>query len=222
MIRLFCGFDQREEPGLHVFVSSVLHHASVPVSFTPLTSQGLKQGSNEFTLSRFLVAKLCEFSGRAIFCDGSDMLALTDFAELDALFDPRYAVQVVKHPEYLSLHERKYVGTELECNQSNYARKNWASVMLVNCAHPVWKGVRKFIVEAKPLNTLQFSFLADELIGELPAAWNVLVDEAQENAGAKILHWTAGVPHFSHYASAERAEDWFAARDIAWQERRIL
>lgn len=220
MIRLFCGFDQREEPGLHVFMSSVLKHTSQPVSFTPLTSQGMKQGSNEFTLSRFLVAQLCGFSGRAMFCDGSDMLALADMAGLDQYFDPRYAVQVVKHPAYISTHRRKYVGTPMECDQSNYSRKNWASVMLVNCEHPAWREVGKHIAESPPLKVLQFAFLSDELIGELPSNWNVLIDEGQDDPAPKLLHWTAGTPHFPYYAFAQRASSWFAARDIAWQEQR--
>lgn len=221
MIRLFCGFDKREEPGLHVFVSSVLHRTSKPVNFVPLTSQGLKQGSNEFTMSRFLVPQICGFSGRAIFADGSDMLALADLAELDDLFDSRYAVQVVKHEAYISRHRRKYVGTTMECDQSNYVRKNWASVMLMNCEHPVWRsGLQKFLAEADLLKLLQFAFLNDDLVGALPAAWNVLVDEGQSNPEAKLLHWTVGIPHFQNYANADCSALWFAARDIAWQERR--
>lgn len=211
MIRLFCGFDAREEPGLHVFVSSVLHRASKPILFSPLTSLGLTQGSNEFTLSRFLVAKLCEFKGRAIFLDGADMLVLDDITKLDALYDPRYAVQVVKHPAYISRHRRKYVGTAMECEQSNYARKNWASAMLINCEHEAWQDAHRMIGAGSALKLLQFSFLADEQIGELPREWNVLVDEGQDPLGAKVLHWTAGIPHFTYYANAERADMWFSA-----------
>jgi hypothetical protein len=221
MIRLFCGFDPREEPGLHVFIGSVLRHASCPVSIVPLSSQGLAQGSNEFTLSRFLVARLCDFKGHAIFCDGSDMLALADLVELDKLFDDRYAVQVVKHPDYISLHQRKYVGTELESDQSNYPRKNWASVMIVNCEHIAWRRWPYFPYhETRTLPVLQFKFLDDPEIGELPKEWNVLADEDQDARGAKLLHWTAGVPHFPHYSRARYAESWFKARDAAWQERR--
>lgn len=221
MIRLFCGYDQREEPGLHVFVSSVLRHASAPVSITPLTSHGLSQGTNTFTLSRFLVPALCEFEGHAIFCDGTDMLALADIAELDALFDPRYAVQVVKHPAYVSSHRRKYVGTAMEVVQSNYMRKNWASCMVINCAHRAWHDIREQVLRRPPVDVLQFTFLDDSVIGELPPEWNVLVDEGQELDAMKLAHWTCGIPHFSHYANAKFSGLWFAARDAAWQERRV-
>lgn len=221
MIRLFCGFDRREEPGLHVFISSVLRRASRPVNFIPLSSQGLSQGSNEFTLSRFLAARFCDFRGHAIFCDGSDMLVDDDIARLDALFDSRYAVQVVKHPDYESLHTHKYVGTELWTEQSNYSRKNWASVMLINCEHPDWMALTCALNSTKKLDVLQFRFLQDEAIGELPAKWNVLVDEGQEARDASILHWTAGIPHFAHYKDAAHSARWFEARDFAWQEGRV-
>lgn len=215
MIRLFCGFDKREQPGLHVFIGSVLRHASKPVSFTPLSSQGLTQGSNAFTLSRFLVARLCDFRGRAMFVDGSDMLAMEDIAQLDALFNPKYAVQVVKHPEYVSSHASKYVGTEMEVAQSNYPRKNWASVMLVNCEHSAWASLYTMLDSVPVSHALQFAFLSDDAIGDLPPEWNVLVDEGQDSTNAKLLHWTAGIPYFDHYSSAPRASDWFEA------ERRI-
>ncbi|MGQ3178075.1 MAG: hypothetical protein ACT6SC_10810, partial [Blastomonas fulva] len=139
MINLFCGFDQREAIGFHVFCASVIKRASVPVRIVPMTAMGLTGGSNSFTLSRFLVPHLMGFEGRAIFADACDMLLLADLAELDSLFDPSFAVQVVKHPAYVSEHERKYIGTEMECDQTNYPRKNWASLMLMNCGHPSWK-----------------------------------------------------------------------------------
>lgn len=212
MIRLFCGHDPREEPGLHTFIHSLLRRATAPLSITPLTSLGLAEGSNAFTLSRFLVAQLCEYRGRAIFLDGSDMLALADIAELDALFDPAFAVQVVKHPPYLSRHERKYMATEMECPQSNYPRKNWASVMLVNCEHPGWREAHlQMLAGTSALGMLSFSFLRDEEIGELPPCWNVLVDEGQDDSQARILHWTAGIPGFAHYQNARRSVDWFRA-----------
>lgn len=208
MIRLFVGYEKHEVHGLHVFTHSVWERASKPVAITAIGAEGMAVGSNAFTLSRFLVAEMCGFAGHAIFCDGSDMLMLSDVLELDALYDPRYAVQVVKHPAYTSQHEVKYVGTELECAQSNYARKNWASVMLINCAHAAWRNVgRGFAL----LDYLQFKFLDDAVIGELPREWNVLVDEAQDDAGAKLLHWTAGIPAFAHYKNARRSQDWFRA-----------
>lgn len=211
MINLFCGHDEREAVGWHVFAHSVIKHASKPVSIHPLTSLGLPEGSNNFTISRFLVPYLMGFCGRAIFADACDMLMLSDVAELDALFDPKYAVQAVKHGDYTSQHERKYIGTEMECDQSNYPRKNWASLMLINCAHSAWFAMTpKMLSMADPIDLLQFKFFEDKEIGALPPEWNVLIDEGHERQGAKVLHWTAGLPTFKHYRNARASKDWFA------------
>ena len=150
------------------------------------------------------------FQGHAIFCDGADMMCLGDIAELDALFDNRYAVQVVKHPDYESAHTRKYVGTEMECAQSNYGRKNWASVAMFRCDHSAWFGLTPQAIEMKsPMQLLQFQDLIDSEIGDLPKEWNCLVDEGQDSSNAKILHFTAGIPAFRHYRNQRRSGDWF-------------
>lgn len=208
-VRLFCGFDARESPGFHVFVSSVLKRATKPVAIHALASMGLPEGSNSFTLSRFLLPWLTGFKGHAIFVDASDMMMLGDVAQLDALFDSKYAVQVVKHADYTSQHERKYIGTEMECAQSNYSRKNWASVMIVNCEHSAWFGLTPQAIQMKsPMQLLQFQDLLDSEIGELPKEWNVLVDEGHELENANLLHWSAGLPTFRHYQNARASKDW--------------
>lgn len=208
MIHLFAGWDEREAVGFHVFVQSVMKRASQPVSIVPLSSMGLPQGSNAFTLSRFLVPELMAYRGHAIFCDGSDMLMRADIAELDALFDPRYAVQLVKHAPYKTKHKIKYKGTSMECPNTNYERKNWTSVMLINCEHEAWGREGP----ASVLQALQLRTLADSEIGELPSAWNVLADEDQPIDGAKVLHWTAGVPAFAAYAQSPGAKHWHRER----------
>lgn len=211
MINLFCGYDEREAVGFHVFTASVLDRATAPVAIHALDSKGLPHGSNSFTLSRFLVPQLMGYKGRAIFADACDMLMLADVAELDALFDPRYAVQVVKRPDYTSRHQRKYVGTDMECEQSNYSLKNWASLMLINCEHVAWQCIdHETIARAKPLTLLQLQFILESDIGGLPACWNVLADEGDALAGAKLLHWTVGIPAFAHYADAPAADCWRA------------
>ena len=208
MLDLFCGFDKREGIGFHVFINSVLEHASVPVSIVPLDSKGLPEGSNSFTLSRFLVPYLMNYRGWAIFADGSDMLCLGDIADLYEMRDPGFAVQVVKRPDYTSRHARKYIGTPMECEQTNYSRKQWASLMLINCEHPAWSWITpSTIAESRPLDLLQLAFCGP-LIGDLPANWNVLADEGDSLADAKLLHYTAGIPAFEHYSKAPGADLW--------------
>jgi hypothetical protein len=208
-IRLFCGYDSREAIGFHVFSHSVIRSASKPIEIRPLGQMWMPEGSNAFTLSRFLVPMMCGWQGHAIFADACDMLCLNDIAELDALFDPAYAVQVVKHDSYKTQHRTKYRGSGMECPNMNYERKNWASLMLVNCEHPAW---RINAEELLPSDLLTFKFLKDEEIGSLPPEWNRLVDEDQPHEDAKIAHWTAGVPAFDYYTSAPAADLWHFAR----------
>lgn len=217
-VHLFCGFDEREAIGFHVFCASVLERASVPVSIHPLDARGMPVGSNAFTYSRFLVPWLMDFRGHAIFADACDMLMLADLRELDDLFDSTKAVQVVQHPSYRTQHRMKYVGTSMECPNRDYERKNWTSLMLMNCAHPYWRPLEPSTLAAcSGLSLLQLGGLKrdkqDAEIGALPDAWNRLVDEGQPVEGAKVLHWTAGMPGFPYYCGAPGAEHWHAHRD---------
>lgn len=221
MITLFCGHDQREALGHHVFVESVLERASTVVSIHALTSRGMPTGSNAFTFSRFLVPWLMGFKGHAIFCDAADMVMLGDIAELDAMFDPSYAVQVVKRPDYKTKHPIKYFGTAMQCPNRDYARKNWASVMLMNCEHPYWRPLDpQTLSSVAGLSLLQFGGLQLEdrgdkkaEVGSLPREWNVILDEGDSAEGAKLLHWTAGIPAFPHYANAPCSDIWNAERN---------
>lgn len=212
MITVFCGADAREEIGLHIFLRSLFRHASVPVAVAPLASTGLREGTNAFTASRFLIPYLMGFRGRAIFVDGADMLLRGDVADLAKLHDDRYAVQVVKH-QYATRHPRKYVGTAMEADNHDYPRKNWASVMLINCAHPAWAWATYGAVREMSFGALlQFEWLSEDAIGGLPHEWNRLVDEGQPVSGGKLLHWTAGIPGFPAYADAPGAALWHAER----------
>lgn len=209
MIDLFCGYDNREAIGCHVFMHSVLTRASKPVAFHVLNEAGMPVGTNAFTYSRFLVPWLMGFKGRAIFADAADMVMLADIAELDALFDPAFAVQVVQHPNYNTRHKIKYLGTGLQCPNRDYARKNWASVMLFNCEHPYWRPITpESLPTVAGLSLLQFGGLKPAEVGALPPEWNRLADEGHPTDDAKVLHWTAGIPGFPHYKDAPAAQRW--------------
>ncbi len=202
MIRLFVGYDEREAVGSSTFVDSVLRRCSTQVSITPLS--GLQyNGSNSFTYARYLIPSYCRYNGWAIFADGADMVCLADLAELWDRRDDRYAVQVAQH-EYQTNNSRKYIGTKMESPNIDYPRKNWSSLMLVNCMHR-----RAYQSNLVPkLGMHQFDWLKDEDIGALPLEWNWLVDEFGPNPEAKILHWTQGIPAFPHYRDAPMAEVW--------------
>lgn len=179
------------------------------VAFIPLCGDQ-KDGTNAFTYARFRIPELCGFSGWALFVDASDMLCLGDIADLWDLKDKTKAVQVVKH-EYQTKHQRKYVGTELESDNKDYPRKNWSSVVIWNCGHLEHFKHRQLLRGDDGSILHRFAWLDDELIGELPKDWNWLADEYGPNDEAKLFHWTAGIPGFTHYQHAPHAQEWKAA-----------
>lgn len=216
MIRLFIGYDPREAVVYHVCVNSVIRHASQPVAITPLALKNLGQyverhrdGSNQFIYSRFLVPQLMGYAGWALYIDG-DMLLRADIAELWNLRDDRKAVLCVHH-DYKTRMKEKYLGAK---NQ-DYPRKNWSSVMLWNCGHPANRALTaEFVQQATGAQLHRFTWLADELIGELPKVWNWLPDEFGANPQAKLLHWTLGAPCFHEFADAPMAEEWHRERGL--------
>ena len=218
MIRLFTGFDRREEVGWHVFTHSVLARCSVPVAITALTGKQ-RDGSNAFTYARFLVPHLCNYEGWALFADGADMVCLGDISEIAA---PRgdAAAYVVKH-DYKTRHKTKYRGTEMESTNMDYPRKNWSSLTLWNCAHPANRILTPQLTDEADGRWLHgFSWLRDDELGTLPAEWNCLVDEGQWREDAKLLHWTSGIPAFRAYRNAPLAAIWLDEMEQAstgWQ-----
>lgn len=204
MIRIFCGYDQREAVGFHVFVQSVLEHASQPVNITALTSKALgdqqRDGSNAFTFARYRVPYLCDFTGWAIYMDASDMLVDIDIAQLWEEQKTHYnkAVAVVKH-DYKTKHPRKYLGSRLETNNVDYPRKNFSSVILWNCAHFSNRILMpEYIADAPAAFLHRLQWLADKDIGELLPDWNYLVGEYPPLSPA-LYHFTLGVPGLKHY-----------------------
>ena len=205
-MRIFVGYDENESIGFHVCTQSLIRNSSKPVSITALGGNK-RDGSNNFTYDRFLVPYLCDFKGWALWIDGADMLVLGDVNEIKPP-ELGCAVYVVKH-DYKTKHPRKYVGTSIEADNSDYPRKNWSSVILWDCGHYMNKWLYpSFINEHDGSYLHRFGWLPDERVGELPIEWNWLADEYGENEEAKILHWTAGIPGFTHYAHTPHAPLW--------------
>lgn len=162
--------------------------------------------STAFHVSRFLVPHLCQ-SGWALFTD-CDVVFLSDVAELFAMANPKYAVMVVKHEQ---------VGGGLKMDgqvQLAYSRKNWSSVMLVNCDHPANQRLSLQDVNERPGRWLHaFGWLHDSEIGELPCEFNWLVGVNPPCVAPKIAHFTLGGPWFPNWKPAEHDGIWTAARD---------
>ena len=211
MIPIFIGYDPREAIAYHVCTNSIIRHSSHPVSINPLALNILKDyeekhtdGSNHFIYSRFLVPHLMQYKGWAIFMDG-DMLLRDDIEKLWALRDETKAVMVVKH-DYKTKMTEKYLGSKNE----DYPCKNWSSVILWNCGHPANAVVTpEFIQNATGAQVHRFTWLAEDLVGELPVEWNWLDIEYEFNPQAKLVHYTLGTPCFHEFSDqGDFAAEW--------------
>ena len=104
------------------------------------------------------------------------MLCLGDIRELADLDMTGLALRVVQH-DYRPTAATKMDGAV----QTVYPRKNWSSLMLMNCAElRLWS---KEIVETQTGAYLhRFQDIPDEKIGEIPKTWNTLdwMDEQDE------------------------------------------
>lgn len=211
MIRVFIGWDDREIAAFHTLAHSIQLHASEPVSITALKLEQLpfhnrpRSGSTQFSISRFLVPHLCGYEGHAIFMD-CDMLVRADIADLWKHREPIYklhgpAVKVVKH-DHKPKETTKFLGQE----QTQYACKNWSSVMLFDNSK-CRKLTADYVNTASGLDLHQFAWA--ETVGEIPKDWNHLVgyDKPQD---AKLVHYTTGGPWFPEYWDCEYADEWKA------------
>ena len=209
MIKIFAGYDSREDVGFQVFMKSLMEHASVPFAIVPVNQKIFKRtarGTNRFGDLRFMIPKLMNYTGIAIWMDGSDMMLRGDIAAFYELINPFTAVQVVKH-DYKTKSPRKYVGTIMESDNLDYPRKNWSSVMIMNCSHSSW---RRISMDDPVTELHRFYNIQDEHIGDLPIEWNHLVGEYDFNPQARLVHFTLGIPGFSHYAHCDYASEWSA------------
>jgi len=228
-LSIFLGYDPREHAAYEVADFSIRRRSTAPLLITPMVLSHLghlmhrpierRDGkmwdsisqapmSTEFAVSRFAVPFL-QRTGWALFAD-SDILCFADVADLFALADPRYAVQVVKHAPLTA------TGTKMDGQQQTaYSRKNWSSVVLWNCGHSA--NVR-FTADIHALNTWSgrdlhaFRWLDDDEIGALPQAWNWLVGVTPDEGNAKLLHFTLGGPWFPDWCGGPCDDLWLRER----------
>lgn len=217
MIRIFIGYDRREAIGFQVLAHSIIARASEPVAITPIALDGLSGSyrrdvdplqSTEFSFSRFLTPYLAGYEGWVLFMD-CDCLCLDDIAKLWALRDARYAVQCVQH-DHRPANRKKFWGAA----QTQYEKKNWSSVMLMNTARCRML-TPEYVNSASGLDLHRFRWLSDDAeIGALVPSWNHLVgysDGDLENQS--ILHFTEGAPYMRGYERSKWADLWHAEAD---------
>ena len=140
LLKIYIGYDPVESFAWHVMAHSIFSISSKPVALIPLNLENPKDlytrdrdpnQSNEFSYTRFLVPYLSDYRGYALFFDCDMMLRVNINNIFDELHkNPDKAVYVVKH-DYQPRDDIKYLNTV----QYKYPRKNWSSVVLLNCNH---------------------------------------------------------------------------------------
>lgn len=224
-IRIFVGWDSREPEAFDVCRHSLERHASVALDIIPLVQEDLRtQGlysrpvdplaSTEFTYTRFLVPHLAGFDGWAVFCD-CDFLWTRDVAALWAARDDRYAVMCVQH-DYRPTETTKMDGKA----QTVYPRKNWSSLMLLNCAHPSTRTLSVEVANTESGAYLhRFQWADDAEIGAVDPTWNWLEgwNTPPEGAPPGAIHYTRGGPWFENWRDVDYAELWLAEHAMVVQ-----
>lgn len=212
-MKIFIGYDSRESVAADVCKHSLEKFKNVDVDFLKIDEMKsigynrnfFEKQSTEFTFTRFLIPHLMEYNGWALFCD-CDFLFLADPNELFEYINPNYAVYVSKHPNYIPNSSIKMDNIE----QHKMLRKNWASLMWINCAHPK---VKQHLTLEK-INTYQngkwfhqFGWCDDNEIGSLPLEWNTL-DGYYNFKNPKAIHYTDGGPWFKNYTNTQYSSVW--------------
>jgi len=212
MINIFIGYDSKEKVAYNVLSHSIIQNSTKPVAITPIALNHLKDdflrernslSSTEFSFSRFMIPHLMNYQGWALFMD-CDMLMFEDVAKLWRMRDDSKAIQVCKH-DYTPKEDTKFLGQV----QTKYEKKNWSSVMLMNCKKCTTL-TPDYVNKASGLELHQFKWLeGDHLIGDLPLEWNWLVGEYDHKPDVCNVHYTKGGPWFEDYAKCDYAKDWF-------------
>lgn len=218
-LKIFVGWDSREDIAYQVARKSILDHATVPVEIIPLKQKELRKhnmywrevdklAATEFTYTRYLIPELCNFDGWALFID-CDFVFECDVKEIFDQASDQYAIMCAQH-DYTPKEETKMDGQK----QTIYPRKNWSSMMLINCSHPKNQIVTKeFVNDPQKTGAYlhRFMWLNDNEIGQLSHEYNWLVGwyKEPEDGVPKALHYTEGGPWFKEYETCEYAVNWY-------------
>lgn len=198
MMRVFIGVDPRQPLGYNVLQHSIHRHAKGRVIVEPLWLHKLpikRRSLTEFTFSRYLVPWLCGYEGVGVFMD-ADIVVMGDIADLFAQADGKSAVQVMQEqPKF-----------------------EWPSVMLFNNQHcrnltPEWIDDLANKPQALEWGT----------VGTFTPEWNHCVNKVPYVEGAKLYHYTEGVPAWEEVQGSPADKHWFEARDamlhtVPWRD----
>lgn len=224
-LKIYTGWDPRDELAYRACVSSLLKHSTIPLRITPLKDYELRRHniysrayfverrgqmidrndsrpfSTQFSFTRFGIPLIDKSDDWVIFCD-ADFLWRADVAELVEYFDDSKKLMCVQH-DYRPEEITKFDGM----SQKKYNRKNWSSLMAFRPARlPITKALLNG-ASGKFLHA--FGWLEDEEIGGLPEEWNWLEGWSPDSVIPKVVHYTRGTPDMNGRLPYD--EEWWAA-----------
>lgn len=218
-LKVYVGYDSREDIAWQVCRLSLNRHASIPVEVYPLRQDTVRElglytrpqdkgAATEFSLTRFLVPYIAAHEGWTVFVD-CDFLFTTDIARLLDSLDPAKAAYVVQH-DYVPRSASKMDGQV----QTTYPRKNWSSFMVFNGAHPAIKALTPDVVNTQsPAYLHRLSWVEDKDLGALDLGWNFLEGEYDKPAQVPpAIHYTNGGPWFPNCQHVDFADLWIAEK----------
>jgi lipopolysaccharide biosynthesis glycosyltransferase len=217
-MKVFIGYDSRETEAYDVAVRSILRYNKT-LEVRPIVKSHMKaygfdredsKGSTEFTLTRFLTPYLAAYEGYALFMD-CDVLVQTDLESILQEADLSKAVSCVQH-DYTPKSNFK-MDKQI---QHVYPRKNWSSVMLFNCSHPLIKKNLTLgsVCEESPKYLHRMEW-AEDSVGSLHHTWNYLSGYYTDLEVPNIIHYTDGGPWFDKYKHCQFAEEWRRAQNTS-------
>jgi hypothetical protein len=180
-IRIFVGTDASQMLAVKVLEYSIKKHTSMSVNFelmcdvpVPLPKNPKDHPRTGFSFARFLIPRLCDYKGRAIYLD-ADMLVFADVAKLWELPLDDADILCAEQP-------------------TNKGRVRQYSVMLMNCANLHWD-IQEIVAgldEGKyDYAKLMYDFCIvppDRIAANLPYEWNSL--EFYEQDKTCLIHYT--------------------------------
>lgn len=227
-MRCYVGWDPRDVRAYNVAVHSFHENLNGPATTIPIVEGRLReQGiywrsyhvdhrgqmwddrdgtpfSTQFSFTRFAIPIIEDYKDEWVLFTDADVMWRANPKELFDLVDDKYAVMCVKHnhepPESIKMDG---------VLQSRYKRKNWSSVFLMNpskCKH-----LTKYALNNWSGSDLhRFTWVEDEMIGEIPEAWNWLEGWSDPAINPKLVHYTRGTPDMKGYEDVPYALDWWA------------
>jgi hypothetical protein len=94
--------------------------------------------------------------------------------------------------------------------QSQYSRKLWSSLMMINMNHPSNAKLTTEVVNTASGTRLHnFFWLEESEIGCLPAQWNWIEGISDTNTVPSGIHFSHGLPTHPGYINCRYATEWW-------------